>query len=293
MDHSVQILSLPRGLDVAVQIQETGPPVLLVHGFPLDHNMWRMQVGRLGRHCRMIAPDLRGFGRSQDVGHESTPELTDETEYALGSSAMVMTMEQYADDLAAVLDATHESQPVTLIGLSMGGYIAWQFWRRHRERLHSLVLCDTRAAADSDETRKTRLENSDRVLRDGTGFLIEQMLPKVMSSYSRARQPLLTAEVRRAMEKATPRGVAAALLGMAQRPDMTAELSQIDVPTLVLVGSDDMISPPEEMRGIAKKIPGASFEVIPRAGHLAPLESPAAANRAIEEFLKKLGRIPA
>ena len=292
MDHSVQILSLPSGLDVNVQIQETGPPILLVHGFPLDHTMWHMQVGRLGRHCRMIAPDLRGFGRSHDLGRKPTLEAADETDFAVGSSAMVMTMEQYADDLAAVLEAANVTEPVTLIGLSMGGYIAWQFWRRHRDRLHSLVLCDTRAAADSEETRKGRLENAERVLREGTEFLVEQMLPKVMSSYSRARQPLLTAEVRRAMVKATPAGVAAALLGMAQRPDMTAELSKIDVPTLVLVGSDDIISPPDEMRGIAEKIPGAIFEIIPKAGHLAPLESPTAANHAIEVFLKKIGRIP-
>ena len=158
--------------------------------------------------------------------------------------------------------------------------------------MHSLILCDTRAAADSPEVRQSRLDNADRIQREGADFLIAQMLPKLMSSHTRARQPLLTADVRRAMEKASPAGLVAALNGMAQRADMTASLSKIDVPTLVLVGSEDTITPPPEMQGMADAIPGAEFVSIPQAGHLAPLESPLAANLAIEKFLKKIGRIP-
>ena len=292
VDHSVRMLSMENGLDFAVQVQETGPTLLLVHGFPLDHTQWRMQVGRLGRHCRMIAPDLRGFGRSLNLGNLSANAPSeDDTDFSVGPVLAELSMEQLADDLAETLEALHETEPVTVCGLAMGGSVALQFWKRHRERLHSLILCSTRAAADPPNERQAQIENSLRVQREGTDFLIAQMLPKMMSAYTRARQPLLTADVRRAMERASPAGVAAALKGMAQRADLSAVLPQIDVPTLVLGGGDDTITPPAEMQQMAAAIPAAEFVTIPQAGHLAPLESPLAANVAIEQFLKKIGRI--
>ena len=146
-------------------------------------------------------------------------------------------MAQFADDLAALLDALGISEPVVLCGLSMGGYIAFQFWRRHAARLRGLILCDTRAAADTPEAAAARAVMAERVLREGPAPLVETMLPRVLGETTRRQRPDLVENVRRMMMAADPRGIAAASRGMAERPDMTASLPQIRCPTLVVVGS--------------------------------------------------------
>lgn len=244
----------------------SGVPLLLVHGFPLDHTMWRGQIAELAAHTHILAPDLRGFGRS-DAGGDVT------------------TMEQFADDLASLLDARGIVEPVVYCGLSMGGYIGWQFVRRHRQRLRGLILCDTRAGADAPVGAQSRLVNADRVLVEGAGFLADGMMDKLLASQTRHERPALADDVRRMMNDAPRQGVAAALRGMAARVDATAWLPEIDLPTLVLCGEHDVISPPAEMQAFAQQMPHARFVQIPAAGHLAPLEQPQAVNRAIREFL--------
>lgn len=243
-----------------------GMPVLLVHGFPLDHTMWDRQIEALARNYRVIAPDLRGFGRSSAGG-----EMT--------------TMEQFADDLAAILDALNVEVPVVLCGLSMGGYIAFQFWRRHSARLRALALCDTRAIADTAEGAAARLTMAERVLRDGPGFVADMMLPKLFTVESRTPERDYLESTRRVILSTDPRGIAAAARGMAQRPDFTGRLGHISVPTLVLVGSEDALSAPEEMRAIAAAIPGSRFIEIAGAGHMSPLEKPDEVTEALAEFL--------
>ena len=256
------------GIQLNVCDQGQGPVLLLVHGFPLDHTMWRGQIEDLAREFRVIAPDLRGFGRS------------DVTEG-------VVSMERFADDLAALLDALDARGEVAFCGLSMGGYVAWQFWRRHRSRLSHLVLCDTRAAPDTPEAAQARLESADRVLAEGVGFLADAMVGKLFADPTRRERPELVEAMRKVMLGTPAAGAAAALRGMAARQDATGWLSEIDVPALVLCGRYDAISPVDEMRGMAQRIPEARFVEIPDAGHMAPLENPEAVNRAIREILEK------
>lgn len=251
-----------------------GPVLLLVHGFPLDHSMWQPQIEEFARDHRVIAPDLRGFGGSR--------RRADADDAADGG---VWRMEDFADDLAGLLDALDVREPITFCGLSMGGYIAWQFWRRHRERVGRLILCDTRAAADAPEAAATRRATAVRVVAEGVGFLADSMNERLFARETRERSPQLVEATRRVMLATAPASVAAALRGMAERPDSTDLLSQIDVPTLVVCGRHDAISTAAEMRGIAAAIPGAKCVEVPDAGHMAPLENPAVVNAAMREFL--------
>jgi 3-oxoadipate enol-lactonase len=246
--------------------QGDGPTLLLVHGFPLDHTMWAGQIGALSDICRVIAPDLRGFGAS-------------------GVTSGTVTMAQLADDLAHLLDVLEIREPVTFCGLSMGGYVAWQFYRQYRPRLARLILCDTRAAADTAEAARLRRESADRVLVEGPGFLADAMIDKLFAPATHTEQPGCIETTRQTILSTSPVAIAATLRGMAERPDVTDTLPEIDVDTLVVCGQQDAISTVQEMRQIATCIPAARFVEIPDAGHMAPLENPRQVNQAIRAFL--------
>ncbi len=248
----------------------SGLPVMLVHGFPLDHSMWASQIKALARQARVIAPDLRGFGQSP---------------LAPGDAERGISMEAYADDLAELLDKLDVRKPIVLAGFSMGGYVAWQFVRRHGHRLRALVTCDTRATADSDETRLGRLKMADNVAEWGSGRVAEIMGPKLFAPSTFEKKPAVVAAVRAVVERTLPAGIAAAQRGMADRPDATSLLPTIKVPTLVLVGELDVISPPAEMKEIADAIPAAEYLVISRAGHMTTMEEPEAVNQALRQFV--------
>lgn len=258
-----------NGVPFQVAQQGQGQPLLLVHGFPLDHSMWRHQLSALSMHFHVIAPDLRGFGQSH------------------GAGAHVLRMEQFADDLAALLDAVRIPGAVHFCGLSMGGYIAWQFWARHRSRVARLVLCDTRAVADPTDAAQARLALAQRVMEEGSEVVAEAMLPKLFAESTRVEQPELVEGTRQTMARTERTAVAGALRGMAERPDFAPLLTKIDVPALVICGQHDSISPPAEMAAIARAIPAAEYVEIPGAGHMAPLEKPAEVNTAIREFLTR------
>jgi 3-oxoadipate enol-lactonase len=257
-----------RGTELRCVDRGQGRPLLLVHGFPLDHTMWAEQIEAISPHCRVIAPDLRGFGESRTEVAETK-----------------VTMGQFADDLAAMLDALEIGEPIVYCGLSMGGYIGFQFWRKYAERLRGLVLCDTRAAADTPEAAAGRQAMADRVLKEGPGPVAEAMLPRLLGATSQRKRPELAEALRRVIMANSPQGIAAAALGMAERPDMTVAQKDIRCPTLVIVGQEDEVSPPAEMRGIAQAIPAARFVEIPAAGHMSPMENPAAVTAAIVDFL--------
>lgn len=261
---------LVNGIELATVDQGQGMPLLLVHGFPLDHTIWNAQVDDLSQDFRVIAPDLRGFGAS------------DVTEGKV-------TMDEMADDLAALLDRLGVREPVVFCGLSMGGYVAWQFRRRHPSRLGALVLCDTRAAADTPEAAAARLTTAEAVLAESPGPLVETMVPKLLAKTTLRQRPQLVESLRNMMLSADRRAIAAVARGMAERPDATGMLSAIDCPTLVVVGRHDAISTVDEMRSIAEAIPSARLVEIAEAGHLSPLENPPAFNAAIREFLAGLG----
>jgi pimeloyl-ACP methyl ester carboxylesterase len=199
-----------------------------------------------------------------------------------------MTMSEFAEDVAAVIQALKLGQ-VVLCGLSMGGYIAFAFQEHHRRWLKGLILCDTRAIADAPEAAKARRVTAERVMKEGTAFLADTMLPKLFAEKTALTEPAMVDQTRRVIEGTSRAGAAAAARGMAERKDYSSELAGIDVPTLVIVGEADAISPVEEMTSIAHRMPRAELRVIPAAGHMAPLENPAAVNGAIETFLEKLG----
>jgi len=255
------------GCHLRVAQQGSGTPLLLVHGFPLDHSMWSGQLEGLSSEYRVIAPDLRGFGAS---GGEGEP---------------IMRMEQLADDLARLLESMKIDEPVIFCGLSMGGYVAWQFWARHRSRLAQLILCDTRAAADTAEASRNRMEMAERVLSEGVEIVADSMLPKLFAPATIAEPSDVVEATSRVMRNASRQTVAAALRGMAERPDFTPLLPQIDVPTLVICGEKDEIATPTEMQSIARAITTAEYVEVLGAGHMAPLEKPQTVNEAILRFL--------
>lgn len=247
-----------------------GTPVLLVHGFPLDHTMWDAQIDALAEHARVLAPDLRGFGQS--------PLRAADPEHGI-------SMEQYANDLSELLDALKIDEPIVLVGFSMGGYIAWQFVQKYSNRLRALVQCDTRADADTQESRAGRIKMAENVAEWGSGRVAEMMGPRLFAARTFELQPQIVGAVRRVVESTPPAGIAAAQRGMAARPDMSGLLPKIQVPTLVLVGAEDAISPPAEMRAIAAAIPNAEFVEIPNAGHMTTMENPTAVNDALRRFI--------
>ena len=257
--------------DVRLNVYErgAGPVLLFVHGFPLDHTMWRGQLDYFSAHYRVIAPDLRGFG-------SSTP----------GPDVGSVSMEWFADDCARLLDALGIQDKVMFCGLSMGGYIAWQFARKYPQRLARLVLCDTRAAADTPAAAETRFKMAEHVLAAGTEIVARAMLPKMFAASTPARQPEIVAVTEQTILQTKPVAIAAAQRGMAARPDVNAWLPQFKVPALVVVGAEDVISPVDEMRQITQSLPQARLAIIPDAGHMAPLENPAAVNRELDEFLR-------
>ena len=259
-----------NGANLNVFDQGTGRPILFVHGFPLDHRMWQAQLDSLSGEYRVIAPDLRGFGQS---------DVTEGT----------VTMEQMADDLAALLDALDIRNSIALCGLSMGGYVAFQFVRKYADRLHSLILCDTRAENDNAVAVAARRKMIQGVLTKGSEIVAQAMMPRLFLSSLPARRVAVMQRVREMIIDADPLGIAAALRGMIERPDATGQLSTISMPTLVIVGEEDQISPVEEMRRIAEAMPRAELSVIADAGHMSPMENPVAVNSALDWFLQQAG----
>ncbi len=262
-----------NGVEIAFVERGSGPVLLLVHGFPLDHGMWDTQIEALSRCCRVIAVDLRGFGQSGGIGE------------SVEGGERVVTMEQFADDLAALLDALGIAEPIFLAGLSMGGYVSFQFVLKRPERVRGLILCDTKAMGDTPETAAARRETARRILKEGSAMLVDAMTPRLFSASNVVRRPELLDAIRRVMVGTDPQTVAAASLGMARRPDVRPLLHRIECPALVIVGSEDAISPVDEMREIARGISGSKFVEIAGSGHMSPMEKPEEFNAAVREFV--------
>lgn len=253
--------------------EESGQPssnrvLLLVHGFPFHSGMWRPQLDEPPPGWRVIAPDLPGFGASP---------LTGDT----------LTMDDAADALAELLGSLGVRRAV-VCGLSMGGYISFALFRRHPNLVRALVLCDTKAGADGEAARKARHAGVARVTAEGTAGFVDDMLPKLLSPHTRRRQPEVEESLRDIMTAAPAESVAAALRGLAARPDSAPLLQAIMVPTQVIVGSDDEITPVVEAQFLARGIRGALLTIVPDAGHVPNLENPASFNRTLHSFLATL-----
>ncbi len=256
------------GFEIEYDVRGRGPAILLLHAFPLGLSMWDPQVEALAATHRVVRFDARGFGGS--AVDETTP----------------LTMERIADDGAFLLDQLWIEKAL-VHGCSMGGYAAFAFARRHPGRLAGLVLQDTRAGADASDGRTNRATLAAKVLAEGATAAVEAFLPKLVGETSRRERAALVATLKERILAASPRAIANALYGLAARADSRTMLPAIAVPTLVLVGEDDVLTPPDEARAMAAAIPGARVEVIPGAGHLANLENPDAVNAALRAFLSR------
>ena len=244
-----------------------GLPVVLLHAFPLNRMMWEPQIAALFGECRCIVPDLRGFGDSPKSGPYS--------------------MDVFGDDVVALLDALQIEQAV-VAGLSMGGYVAFNILRRYRHRVRALVLADTRAGADTPEGLRKRDELIAIAKAQGAAAVADKQVTGLIGKSTREKQPELVDRVRGVMASESVEGIVGALEAMKARPDSTPLLSSIDVPTLVVVGDEDVVTPPKEARAMHEQIRGSRLEVIPGAGHLSNLERPAAFNAALSDFVGSL-----
>lgn len=241
--------------------------VLLLHAFPFDGRLWDEQLARLPRRWRIVAPDLRGFGAS---------ELGD---------VDVLTMDLLADDLAGLLDRL-ELERAAVCGLSMGGYVALALWRRHRERVRALALCDTRATPDTEEARRARYALIERIAQEGAAAAADTLLPRLLAERTRRERPEVAERLRTLILEQPPDALIAALRGLAERPDATPLLPGITVPTLVLRGAEDALVAATEAEALAAAIPDARLVTIPGTGHLPNVEDPAAFDRALVHFLE-------
>jgi pimeloyl-ACP methyl ester carboxylesterase len=241
-----------------------GRAVLFVHGFPHHRKLWAPQLRALAGHSRAIAVDLPGFGESD------MPER--------------FSMDVWADSLARFLDTLSIDRAV-IAGLSMGGYVTFAFWRRHRDRVLALILADTRSGADTEEGKAKRRETIELARREGPAAVARAMLPGMVGKSTREREPSVVAMMRSMMESASVESIVGACEAMIARPDSTSLLSTIDVPTLIICGEEDVLTPPKESRAMHAAIPGSRLEIIPGAGHVSNVERPAAVNQVLTEFL--------
>jgi pimeloyl-ACP methyl ester carboxylesterase len=248
-----------------------GRPVVLLHAFPLNADMWLPQLQAPPPGWRLIAPDLRGF-RGLSSGADSGP---------VGR----MTMDDYARDVIALLDHLKIDRAV-VGGCSMGGYVTFAVWRLAPERVRGVVLANTRPQADSDEGRAKRAEMLALLDREGPAGVASEMLPKLLGRTSHASRPEVVSRVRQLVEASPAAAIGAAIGALRDRPDSTALLPGIGVPALVIAGDEDTLIPREAADQMFDALPDAQLCVIGSAGHLSSLEAPAVFNKALHTFLR-------
>ena len=254
------------GFNVQYADKGNGPAVLFLHAFPLSLQMWDGQEALAPRY-RIVRFDARGFGGS-DVGDA------------------MLTMARIADDAAVLIDRLRLG-PVILVGCSMGGYAALSFAQKHPSLLRGLVLVDTRAGADSKDARKGRGDLAAKVMKEGAVAALDAFLPKVVGETTKASRADVIAKLRDTMLKTSPQGISDGLHGIATRQDSTPLLREITVPTLVVCGEEDVITPRAEAEILQRGIKGAELAMIPKAGHLPSMETPDEFNQVLKTFLAR------
>ncbi|HLV26462.1 MAG TPA: alpha/beta fold hydrolase [Gemmatimonadales bacterium] len=257
--------------DIELAVQDAGSSshdaLLFVHAFPLNRRMWAPQISALSGEMHCIAPDLRGFGESGTGGP--------------------WTMDRFADDLACVLDSLNVQRTV-VCGLSLGGYITLAFWRRHPDRVRALVLADTRAQPDSEEGREKRRGTIRKAQEEGAQVIADDSITGLLGKTTREQDGEAVSTARAILSQARVAGIVGASEAMMNRPDSTPTLATITVPTLVIVGAEDALTPPKDSRTMANAIANAKLDEIPGAGHLSNIERPAAFTHALRDFVSSL-----
>jgi 3-oxoadipate enol-lactonase len=248
-----------------------GPPLVLLHGFPHDRSLWSQQRASLSAYARVIVPDLPGFGASPVA--DARP-----------------SMDAYADAVVDLLDTLGIDRAV-IGGLSMGGYVAMALWRRYSERVGGLLLCDTKATADTDAAKEARDAALASIARDGAPAFAEAQLAKMVGATTHDSRPPIVDSLRAMMRRQSPAAMTWALMALRDRPDSRTTLGSITVPTLVIVGDEDLITPPAEAQAMMDLLPATAnprLEIITGAGHVSCVERPAAVSLAIADFLASL-----
>jgi 3-oxoadipate enol-lactonase len=242
--------------------------ITFVHAFPLNHKMWQPQIELLTDHDRVIAADLRGFGKT-DAG---------DGQY---------TLEFFVDDLIELLDHL-KIQKTVACGLSMGGYIVLRAVERNPDRFHGLVLCDTRSEADSNEAKVKRSAAIKAVKQQGVAAYADGFVKSALAPQTLAAHPDVVTTVKNLIQENPPIGICGALVAMASRTDTTESLSRINVPTLILVGELDTLTPPVAAKSLQANIRDAELQVIPNAAHISNLENPLEFNERLLAFLERI-----
>lgn len=242
-----------------------GPAIVLLHPFPAHHEFWTPVAEVLATRYRVILPDLRGHGES-----------------AVGEGPA--TMEKHAADIARVLDDADVDR-APLIGVSIGGYVLFEFWRKRRNRVAALALCNTKAGADGAQAHAGRLEAANDVLDRGTEPFFETMIPRLLGKTTRETRPDRVEGVWRMMRKMSPEDVAQVQRGMAERPDSIETLKTINVPAILITGDEDIMTGVNEAELMHRNIAGSQLRVIAKAGHYSPWEQPEEAARLLGQFL--------
>ena len=251
--------------DISYEVTGRGQDVVLLHPFPANRGVWKPAAALLESRYRLILPDLRGHGES-------------------GVGEGPATMEKHVADVARVMDDAGIRKAV-VAGESIGGYILFELWRRMRERVSAMILCNTKAGADNEEARANRLRSAEDVEQHGVEPFIESMIPKLLGESTRNNRPDLVEAARRMMMKTSPAGIAAVQRGMAARPDSTPTLATINVPVLIVTGDEDVLTGIAEAELMQRNIPGSTLKLVARAGHYAVFEQHEEVGRLIRQFL--------
>jgi len=258
------------GAEICFDVSGSGAPVILLHPFPVNREFWLPVAQFLSTRYRLIMPDLRGHGDS-----------------SLGEGSA--TMQKHAVDVARVMDAAGVDR-APLVGVSIGGYVIFEFWRQFRDRVSALVLCNTKASADTAEARAARLGSADDVLQSGTEPFFEGMLQKAVGETTRHSRPDLVEGALRMMRKMSAEDVAGVQRGMADRPDSMPTANTINVPTLLITGDEDMLTGVPEAEVMKQSIRGSQMKVVPKAGHYAAWEQPEEVGKLLRQFLDSTQR---
>jgi len=243
-------------------------PVIFIHGFPFSSGMWIGQLDAVGRNYRAIAYDIRGHGES-----------------SVGDGQYMI--EGHVDDLIALMDHL-QLTTVVVVGLSMGGYIVLRALEKHPGRFRAAVLCDTRSEADTNEAKLKRYASIGLVKENGSEAFAEGFLPLLFAKESFRTGPEAVGMIRHIIKRTSPLGIAGTLLALAARTDTTASLAQVKVPTLILTGEFDSITPPAAAQALHERIPGSELHIVPHAAHLSNLENPDFFNEKLLLFLKRI-----